>query len=124
MGSLDFCPHPELSALTALYEATNGDRWYGRHGWLSDVPLNRWAGITLNENLMVSELKLNRNGLDGEIPPELAQLTELKVLDLGNSGLYDPQRAKDICEARLSGVNLEESGERTVNCILLFTGLN
>ena len=35
----------EREALTALYHATDGDHWINNRNWLSDKPLEEWAGV-------------------------------------------------------------------------------
>ena len=69
--------------LVALYEATNGPNWTNRANWLSDEPLWKWHGVTIDGAGRVRSLDLSVNRLSGEIPPELGSLTYLKVLRLG-----------------------------------------
>ena len=94
-------PHPaslpanslatDRAALVALYHATGGDNWTNNENWLSDAPLGDWYGVTTDETndgtLRVAGLSLSDNGLDGEIPPELGNLTHLQSLDLSGNWL-------------------------------------
>ena len=72
----------DRSALTALYNATDGDNWFNNTNWLTDAPLDEWHGVVIDFDGRVSELNLNHNLLTGELPPELSNLTNLKTLNL------------------------------------------
>ena len=81
--------HRDRLALTALYRATNGPRWFQSDNWLSGAPLGEWHGVE-TEHGNVTEINLQYNGLSGPIPPELGKLADLKVLDLGWNRLSGP----------------------------------
>ncbi|SMO50641.1 leucine-rich repeat domain-containing protein [Gracilimonas mengyeensis] len=68
-------------ALVALYNATNGDNWDNNENWL-DGPLNTWYGVDLNEEGRVISIYLWSNNLSGELPQEIANLSELIQLTL------------------------------------------
>ncbi len=70
------------TALTVLYEATDGPNWTANNGWLTDQPLGRWHGVDTDGSGRVVVLRLNDNDLTGEIPPELGNLASLEDLDL------------------------------------------
>ena len=78
---------PDRAALVALYNATGGANWTNNTNWLTTAPVGQWYGVTTDANGWVTELNLTRNQLKGEIPPELANLTNLKVLALGGNEL-------------------------------------
>ena len=102
-------PRIECDALVALYKSTNGASWHSHWGWNVFNKPCVWDGITcfnghvhiislLNNNLNGSipselgnlsnleELYLPNNSLNGSIPSELGNLSNLKVLYLwGNS---------------------------------------
>ena len=100
-------------ALIALFESTNGASWKESPGWLeSDVPCY-WYGVTCEEG-HVTELVLSDNGLSGTLPPELGDLTHLRVLRMVNnqlSGRLSPElgRLSSLMELDL-GLN-QFSGE-------------
>jgi len=73
-------------ALVALYDSTNGDSWTNKTNWLSDQPVGNWYGITISEN-RISQIKLNLNNLVGTIPPAMADLTALTILNLERNTL-------------------------------------
>ncbi|MDE2719790.1 Ig-like domain-containing protein [Candidatus Palauibacter polyketidifaciens] len=73
--------------LALLYEATGGPRWADHANWLSDRPLNEWAGVTLDADGRVVGLSLASNNLTGLVPPELGGLSNLARLDLRANSL-------------------------------------
>ncbi|MCB9308938.1 MAG: T9SS type A sorting domain-containing protein [Lewinellaceae bacterium] len=92
------CNHPDLLALQAFYDATNGDQWKntvaGNKPWFEDCDPcglhdgTPWYGITCNGNHRVSALGLNFNNLVGTIPPSIDGLNEVNWLVLyDNPGL-------------------------------------
>ena len=80
-------PDPERAALTALYDATGGQDWKINDGWLSDAPLGRWQRVITDENGQVTGLDLGSNRLSGEIPTELGDLSNLKLLFISDNEL-------------------------------------
>ena len=84
---LPFCENADLEALIAFYNATDGDHWLDNTNWLSEQPLQYWKGVHINEEGRIVELRLGRNNLSGQIPPELGNLSELVVLWLNNNQL-------------------------------------
>ncbi len=73
--------------LELLYHATGGEEWWQRDKWLTDAPLAHWYGVTTDSDGTVVELALYGNNLRGPVPPELAGLTTLRLLDLSNNWL-------------------------------------
>ena len=82
-------PINERIILEILYAETKGRNWWFNDNWLTDAPLGDWFGVTTNDAGHVSELNLLSNTLRGEIPPELAALSELTKLRLGQSPPVD-----------------------------------
>lgn len=82
-------PAQERAALTALYRSTAGAGWHDRSGWLGRPGTEcQWHGVVCDAGKSaVVELRLSSNGLAGTIPPELAGLTRLRVLDLRSNAL-------------------------------------
>lgn len=82
-------PAQERAALAALYRSTGGDQWRDSSGWLGRPGTEcRWRGVVCDaQESAVTELRLSSNGLVGEIPPELADLSRLRVLDLRSNAL-------------------------------------
>ena len=75
-------PANERDALVALYHATGGPNWRRQDNWLTDAPLEEWHGVSVDKNGRVSGLELRSNGLRGELPDELASLTNIRDLGL------------------------------------------
>lgn len=71
--------------LLQLYAAMGGYAWIHRDNWRTDAPLDAWYGVTTDEQGRVIGLDLSDNGLTGSIPPEIARLATLVVLDLSVS---------------------------------------
>ena len=88
-GSLE----EDWRALRALYIATEGDNWRNNTNWnvtdgsaVTATNLATWHGIEVAMG-RVTEMKLPENLLAGVLPPELAGLSMLQVLDLGDNNL-------------------------------------
>ncbi|MDE0472927.1 MAG: leucine-rich repeat domain-containing protein [Gammaproteobacteria bacterium] len=67
--------------LVALYESTGGPRWEVSDNWLTDSPIDRWHGVSVDGDGRVVGLHLLANKLTGVIPPEVGDLDHLRVLD-------------------------------------------
>ena len=78
--------HVERLALTSLHDVTGGSSWANRGAWGTDAPLGDWHGVA-TEGGRVVEVALPANGLSGRLPGELANLTELTVVDLTGNEL-------------------------------------
>jgi Leucine-rich repeat (LRR) protein len=103
---------PDLAALTALYESTNGENWtYSLHWLETGLTHCRWYGVCCGFNYngsapsfpdwengnfigsscklfgRVTALTLNSNALEGALPDAVGQLTHLVYLDLRGNGL-------------------------------------
>jgi len=79
-------PVQDSLALVALYDSTNGANWTNNTNWLTGQPVSDWFGITVASE-RVSQIKLNLNSLDGTIPPNFDNLTNLTVLNLERNNL-------------------------------------
>ena len=86
-------PCPPLSdreVLEELYDATGGTQWWRRDGWLTEAPLEKWHGVTTDDDGRVVELALYGNNLRGRAPAELGQLDRLRLVDLSYNWLRGP----------------------------------
>ena len=79
--------HPDSVALVALYNATNGPNWRDKTNWLSNQPIDEWAGVSTESVGQVYELRLENNRLSGQIPAELGNLANLERLVLSDNQL-------------------------------------
>ncbi len=73
--------------LAAFYAATGGDNWTNNEGWLSDMPLDQWHGVTTDEQGNIIQLRLTGNNLSGQIPAEIGQFASLEYLALSHNML-------------------------------------
>ena len=78
---------PQRAALRKLYEATGGPNWFDNANWLTRAPIETWHGVYLDGQGQVSQLRLGFNGLSGSIPPELAELSSLRLLEFFGNNL-------------------------------------
>ena len=62
----------------------NGDPWTNASGLGNDTPLGGWYGVTV-ENRRITELSLPDNALEGPIPRDVANFTEVSVLRIADN---------------------------------------
>jgi hypothetical protein len=79
-------PTAECQALVTFYEATDGPNWADHTGWLETTTPCSWYGVTCAGS-HVDTLALLYNNLQGQLPPTLAGLPQLRVLDLHNNAI-------------------------------------
>lgn len=79
----------ERQALADLYSSTNGADWNANANWLngtSSADMASWHGVMVQGGDVVG-LVLNGNGLSGELPASLGNLTGLQYLYLHDNAL-------------------------------------
>lgn len=76
----------ERLALAEFHEITDGTSWRNRDAWGTGTALGDWHGVTAESGRVV-ELSLADNGLAGPFPPEIANLTGLRVVDFSGNDL-------------------------------------
>ena len=97
-------PDLEREALIAIYNSTNGSSWnndlssnsYQGVFWVADINQKRnvgaWFGVTtaiINGQKHVTKVELNSNLLEGTIPSEIKNLTQLKELELSSNAISE-----------------------------------
>ena len=89
-------------ALATLYLATHGDGWNRQTNWLTEAHLSDWHDVMTDSAGRVIDLRLGGNSLKGELPAELGQLQELRVLHLEFNDLSDeiPWQLGDLAHLR------------------------
>ena len=94
---------PDRAALEALYHATGGPDWTVSMNWMTNEPLHSWAGVGTNLQNRVTALDLRVNGLSGEIPADLGDLSALTRLFLTRNELTGeiPTGLGDLLNLRL-----------------------
>ncbi|QGY46221.1 T9SS type A sorting domain-containing protein [Maribellus comscasis] len=81
-------PLSEYFSLADLYNSTNGDNWTNNTNWLDTTnhSVADWYGITI-ENGHVTRITLNENNLQNSAFENVAQLPELRDIELVNNYL-------------------------------------
>lgn len=78
-------PEEERAALEAVYQALGGEGWVDHSWWLESRGTEcGWHGVECDRGHVVA-LRLPENGLAGAIPPQIAGLSALTVLDLSRN---------------------------------------
>ena len=83
----DFCVPEARRILTALHDSTGGQEWTNASNWVSGEPVANWYGVESDARGRVVGLDLRGNGLSGTIPAEIAELLDLRRLELGDNRL-------------------------------------
>ena len=96
----------DREALVTLYNATGGGQWINNTNWLTNAPVGQWYGVTTDVYGRVNSLSLPENGLTGEIPVELGNLTGLTVLDLNANQLSGEIPGELGSLTKLTGIHI------------------
>lgn len=114
------CTHPDYNALMALYNSTDGPNWSDNTGWSEgasgsscdpcDYNGGTWYGINCF-NGRVKFLFIDGNGLSGQLPSELQELTNLRGITIENDDLSGPippslARVESLVQIALRNNNL------------------
>ncbi len=107
-------PDNEREALKQFFMKTGGPQWKQNSGWNTDSEVCNsgvtWEGVTCNaDDTRVTGLNLASNGLKGNIPAEIGELTELVRLDLHDNELTGPIPDEIGHLTRLRQLKLEEN---------------
>jgi len=70
----------QTNALVAFYHATGGPNWTNNTNWLTSNPLDTWFGLDTDVNGNVNLISISNNNLVGELPSEIGDFPELKIL--------------------------------------------
>ena len=81
---LDYQLALERKALIAIYNALDGDNWTNNENWCSDKPVGEWYGVDCSEGFIWA-LSLGNNNLKGEIPNEIGNLSNIRLLELNHN---------------------------------------
>lgn len=82
-------PQIEHDALVALYNATDGLNWSNNSNWEDFVEGTEctWFGVTCTVNSTVSGISMPGNNLQGSLPVEIGDFSDLFTLNLRNNQL-------------------------------------
>jgi len=73
----------ERGSLEALYNSTDGANWVNNTSWMTATNECNWYGITCNlAGNSVTAISLNWNGLNGTLPAEIGNLSNLGTLQV------------------------------------------
>ena len=83
------CSEADAQVLRLLYSTNGGslNNWTNSSGWLSDTALSEWHGVETDTIGRVTGLDLSANGLSGQLPDSLGELSVLTKLDLSGNAL-------------------------------------
>ena len=93
----------DRAALVTLYNATGGPNWSRNDNWLTGAPIGEWEGVGTNSNGRVNSLWLAGNRLNGELPPELGNISGLLILNLPRNSLTGkiPSALEDLSDLQI-----------------------
>lgn len=97
----------DRGVLMDFYHSTAGPHWKCKENWGSAKPLNEWFGVGTNEDGRVTAMNLDNNGLTGEIPKSVEQLSKIRSLTLESNALEGTlpeslRRWRNLIELKLS----------------------
>ncbi|MEM7538008.1 MAG: Ig-like domain-containing protein [Chloroflexota bacterium] len=85
-STVDEIATSDCNALVTFYNNLNGVNWSEDAGWLDTNTPCAWFGVNCIGD-RISSIQLPNNNLVGSIPPELGNLTALRVLNLSQNHL-------------------------------------
>jgi PKD repeat protein len=83
-------------ALVALYNSTGGPNWTNKTNWLSEQPIDVWFGVSATIYRVVEILIIGENNMNGTLPSEIGNLTNLNHLIISQQHLLHGQIPKEI----------------------------
>ena len=101
-------PLEECKALVTLYNSTNGPEWADNRGWLTTENPCTWSGIECTGD-HISHISLLYNQLSGTLPPELGDLSHMRLLALWGNQLHGPIPAELGDLSELVSLNLSSN---------------
>ena len=82
-----YCNQSDVAVIESLYQATGGANWTNSDGWLGEGAVSDWYGIRADSLGRVTGLDLSDNGLEGRVPGNLGQLSQMTELRIGGNAL-------------------------------------
>lgn len=77
----------QKAALMSIFNATSGPNWSDKTNWGSDLGVEQWNGVYVDEDGYVVRLRLNNRGLKGTLPDVFGDLKRLTKLELNGNML-------------------------------------
>lgn len=85
--------------LATIYQQMGGTEWVsGTDTWLTNPDVSQWFGVDLNVNLRVNKLRLPSNGLTGNLPSTIVELTKLDTLDIRDNAIRSLPKLSNLPE--------------------------
>ena len=104
------CSEADAEILRVFHERTGGGFWTNSDGWFSDAALSQWHGVETDTIGRVTGLAMSQNGLSGQLPDSLSELSALVKLDVSRNilggALPVTLTALALEELRYSGTQL------------------
>ncbi len=110
----------DRAALERLYRELGGEEWNRSANWLTQAPLSKWEGVTVDPDGHVARLRLSGNNLSGPLGEAVTHLEQLYHLDLSLNditgsvppGIGNLSELRDLIlyDTRVSGPLPEEIG--------------
>ena len=79
------CSKADAEILRVFHERTGGGFWTNSDAWLSDAALSEWHGVETDTIGRVTGLAMSQNGLSGQLPDSLSELSALVKLDVSGN---------------------------------------
>lgn len=79
------CSEADAEILRVFHERTGGSFWTNSDGWFSDAALSEWHGVETDTIGRVTGLAMSQNGLSGQLPDSLSELSALVKLDVSGN---------------------------------------
>lgn len=114
LGSIA-CPALEKlqakNVLEALYNATNGNNWKNKDGWMGNSDFCSWHGLQCNAKGEVERIMLGGNNLVGTVPTDIYTLPGLQMLWLYSNAIefsFDGiEKAGSLSSLQLDSIGLK-----------------
>ena len=101
----------ERAALLDLYEKYIGAQWPGYDSWATEAEVSQWEGVTVDADGLVTALDISGLDIVGELPMQVAELSQLRSLDLSDNsftgGIPEAYVAMDLESIALDGNYLQ-----------------
>jgi Leucine-rich repeat (LRR) protein len=108
---LSFQKEQERQILELFFQVTVGENWKQNDGWMVDNDICNWYGVTCRGDRTVESIILGSNNLQGRLPKEIFQLSNLHMLWLYSNpievSLEGLEKAKALASLQLDSTNLE-----------------
>ncbi len=82
-----YCNESDVAVIESLYQATGGANWTNSDGWLGESVVSDWYGVRADSLGRVTGLDLSDNGLEGGLPGNLGQLSQMIELRIDGNAL-------------------------------------